>query len=303
MDLFRGLCISLPQDWHVCPTRDHGSSVCIRGRNYYLLMVAADGACALHSLWGIPVESQTEPGEVILSRENIRNMLLDHVQWSWNEACSLHSNTMEPLLKALVDSTWKDVLAINSERPDGETVMFEKALPDNVFQDIAMYKSECSVYSENLRQIRERFDGFAERFFVEDNEAELVRPLAVVLGYLRSDDLDVLKLGPGSPDCHGLEVDDCPLAILHECGEGKTKYQALFRPLRGRGSSDFREAFFHVTDDELANRKIVDSLQNFADNPSLSDANRALVRDGRDIFDIWFGLRGMRPLTPPTCTN
>ena len=127
---------------------------------------------------------------------------------------------MQPLLKALVDRTWKNVFVLNSESRDGETRKFEQALPEHVRQDISLYKSDSTQHFRNLAQLRERFNDFAEEFFVEDNEADLVRSLACVLGYMTSDQMDVLHSRHDSSACRRLEVSDSPLHILHHCGEG-----------------------------------------------------------------------------------
>ena len=130
-----------------------------------------------------------------------------------------------------------------------------------------------------------------------------MRPFACVLGYIKWDNIDVLHLRHDNSACRHLEVSDSPLQLLHHCGEGKTKYQALFLPLEGPSSSDYRAAFFHATDDERGKTNIVDALHNFAQNRTLSDANRNLVENGRDILETWFALQLATPSKPSTCTD
>ena len=91
---------------------------------------------------------------------------------------------------------------------------------------------------------------FSESALVERNESELVRPLAYVCAYLSPAEINVLQLQVEDPRCAFLENADRSLAILHACGEGKTKYRALSKPLQQRGCTDFRAAFFHTIDDE-----------------------------------------------------
>ena len=298
-----GLRVSSPCDWHESPSQDRSSPIDIQGHRYRVMQTNGDGACSMHALWGIPAASSTEPGRIELFGADIRVRLLQRMPQTWDHACSLHGSTMKPLLEDLVDRTWKDVFHLDSRNRDRESHKFEEALPFNVCNDIFAYRREVTEHFRDLAQLRADFNDFASLFFVEDNEADLVRPLSCVLGYVTSDDTNVLRLHHEDAACNTYEVSDSTLQILHHCGEGKTKYQALFQPLQARNSSDYRAAFFHATDDIRDKRHILNALDNFALNRDISQVNRTLVQRGCDILSKWFALQSETPTKPSTCTH
>ena len=78
----------------------------------------------------------------------------------------------------------------------------------------------------------QRLRGFARDFFVGANEADLVRPLCLLLDFLRvEEDQDLLAEGASVSDTQ-LEGAGGDLELLHPCIEipSLKKYQALFDP-------------------------------------------------------------------------
>ena len=135
-----GLPISCPCDWLQCPSPERPSAIIIGGQVHHALQVNANGACSFHSLWGLPTQKPLRPDEIELFGDSIRSKLLQTVPRTWRFACSLHGDTMDPLLKALVDGIWTDVFALDSNSRDLESYQFESALPRDVHAAVLRYK-------------------------------------------------------------------------------------------------------------------------------------------------------------------
>ena len=71
---------------------------------------------------------------------------------------------------------------------------------------------------------------FAKKLFVESNEAALVRPLCVLLGYLHNADQNYLHGRFSADELVRFEGSTGSLELLHACSgfPGLSKYQALF---------------------------------------------------------------------------
>ena len=84
------------------------------------------------------------------------------------------------------------------------------------------------------------------------NEPTLVRHLAYECGYVSIVNVDFLTMRADNPSAEEWESHGAnSFYILHPCGEGKTKYQALFYPLMAPGATDFRRCFFHAAQDDI----------------------------------------------------
>ena len=296
--------ISLPETWHACPAEDCSIPVKIEGQEFHALKVSGCGACGMHALWGVPMPSTTEPDELELRGDDIRRRVLSAIPYNWHEACALQKGCMRPRLEEWMDRMWKDLL--DPQEESSEKVLFRKELPLTVLHDIEQYQHTLQDKQACAKRLHTDFTEFAASFFVRENEADLVRPLALVCGYLASDEVDVLYLEAASPGCSVHENKESDFAILHACGEGKTKYQALFEPLQQKGATDYRAAFFHTADDDEGTdrrQRFLEVLQNFGMNPRLSQAQRKLVARGILILQKWFHIRSLPTTLPDSCTN
>ena len=299
-----GKQISFPTAWRACPEEDRSIPVEIEGERFRAMTTNGDGACSMHALWGTPLPSTTLPGEIELRDDDVRSKVLSNIPSSWQEACSLQNGRMRPRLEEWVDRMWKDLL--DPQESGEEKRFFREALPVIVQQEASHYQNMLRERQACANRLHEKFAGFAAAFFVEGNEADLVRPLAYVCGYLTSVEVNVRNLPAEDPACATLENADSSLAILHACGEGKTKYQALFEPLQYRGATDFRAAFFHTADDdEGADRRqsFLEVFQNFGANPSLTQAQKDLVAHGTSILEELFCIRSLPTALPDSWTH
>ena len=203
-----------------------------------------------------------------------------------------------------MDQMWKDLL--DPQVQDEETKVFRLASPVDIQRDAENHQSLFLERQVSVARHHAEFQEFARKFFVEENEVDVVRPLAYFSGYLTSVEVDVLHLQPEDPLCREVSNADDDFAILDACGEGKTKYQALFRPLQEGSASDLRKRFFHTADDdEGADRRemFLDVLQNFSTNLELSEANRDLVNEGADILRVLFSHASLPTTLPESFTH
>ena len=69
--------------WDDCPSVDGTENVQHKGCIWKALATNGDGACALHSVWGLPVRSVDR---VELYRKNVREHVLSAVPSSWTSA-------------------------------------------------------------------------------------------------------------------------------------------------------------------------------------------------------------------------
>ena len=101
-------------------------------------------------------------------------------------------------------------------------------LQDDLVQFAAAQKMEqqqCEIITVRLRT-------FAREFFQVDKEAEVARPLALLLGYIHSAAGEPLEARPGDASALALEGAVGQLQLFHACPMQpySTKYQALFDP-------------------------------------------------------------------------
>ena len=297
-----GWQMSSPDGWRICPSEERFSPLLIEGRKFRVLKTNGDGACSMHAVWGMPAPS-SEPEQIELVGHCVRHKVLSSIPDTWDDVCALRNSTVRPMLEVLVDRTWLELVARGPR--DAESEKFENALPERLWRDAREYRQHRSQQDIQNSKSRTSFNSFAYDFFVEGNEADLVRPLACVLGYLKSEEANPLLLATTDPLCTNLENVDSDFEIMHVCGENKTKYQALFRPLRS-SRSDYRVQFFHAPDsDEGLERKqtILAVLQNFLLNSALSASKHSLLSRGLDVLSKWFAVRAVRVPVPASLTR
>ena len=125
--------------------------------------------------------------------------------------------------------------------------------------------------------------------------------------------MDILHIGVEDP--RAAEWGGHTLNLLQPCGDGKTKYQALFHPLTTPGATDYRQCFFHVSQDERGEALIDTFLQIFdtwrqpgaaspADSPHvLTREENALAEKGFMVLNRWFSQRRSHPVWPRSFTE
>jgi hypothetical protein len=208
---------------------------------------------------------------------------------------------MEAPLSSWIDEKYKDLL--NPQLEEGEKTVFFDALPVEVQNDVLEHQTVCTHYNEILATYEQELQVFLAVFFGEENESILVRPLAVLYGYIPVD----------SPDLMNTNVADLPVYINgrasadfkflqpYEVGSPYTKYQVLFRPIQRPGATDFRKDFFHASNDQeglLRQNLVVDSLRILSDNHIISEDIRAFLKRGSVTLQFYYGHRRNFPAQP-----
>ena len=225
----------------------------------------------------------------------------------YDSACDAQQGALRPKPEELLYGKWTD--AIEPSVQENEKTLFYNALPELVRQDVLEYRQCVANHNQLRRQLREELRDFTTEFFVVDNEADVVRPLASLYGYIHDTEENLLLLNAEDARCADIETPDNTFAILHACeqGQSKTKYQALFYPSERLGATDFRERFFHITDDpdSLAHGVVIlEALEQLGEAPQLTVLQRALARRGQNILRQWFAYHSEGAVQwPPSCTQ
>ena len=304
------LRVSLPEEWALAPAVVGRLDCDLNGTRWLALNTQGDGACALHALWGFPHAS----GSVVaLRRDDVQNYVLRHLPRSWADAERFQQGKLRPFFAERVAGKWADL--VDSTLCEDEKEVFERALPASVQDDAMLYQEEVHAWMREKEECLREFRIFAEEFVIPANEVALVRPLAYFSGYVSTCDVDFLCMDPADARASEWEgPEETSFGILQYCGEGRTKYQALFNPLEQEGSTDYRQRFFHTAqDDEGAARRdmFLDTFRNWvmascerADHAlELSSDQRLLVRRGLSILEFGFAQRRSPPAWPPTFTE
>ena len=93
-------------------------------------------------------------------------------------------------------------------------------LPPEAQEETIRYLNDNATWKDGEQQWFREFDSFAKDFFVVENEAALVRPLAFVCGYVNCCDVSFLTLKSTMTDGEEWEGDnDAGFQILQACGE------------------------------------------------------------------------------------
>ena len=106
-------------------------------------------------------------------------------------------------------------------------------LPQEVQRECCAFVTARALEQENVTKTMDvRLRSFAQDFFVDVNESELVRPLCLLLGFLNVEDGRDLRGAGASVSDLRFEGTGGSLELLHPCPDmpGLTKYQALFDP-------------------------------------------------------------------------
>ena len=103
--------------------------------------------------------------------------------------------------------------------------------------------------------------------------------------------------------------------MLHPCGVGKSKYQALFHPLSTPGATDFRQTFFHASPDPAGEELGTSMLRTFdawrqtgvctvgGSSAPLTGEQLSIIEEGYTALDLWFPHKRSHPETPKSFTD
>ena len=255
------LCnISVPTSWRVLPPVLENLSIVLSDIEYVGLETCGDGACGLHSLYGMPLKRELD-NIIELRYPNVRQCVIDRLPELWEDACELHDGHLKQSLTSWIYGKFIDLM--DSKLMEVEKEKFKKALPENIEQDVLQHKLVREEYEKTRVSCLNSLAVFLDSFFTEDNEFTLVRPLARCVGYIPED-----MANPLVTDVADIVYDIDRFKFLAPSAEGSpfTKYQMLFRQTLGVGMTDFRKAFFHTSNDKEGREQqsiFLDCLQEF----------------------------------------
>ena len=172
------------------------------------------------------------------------------VPHSWDDVLGLHQGVLSESFAEVIRSKFADLVDIRIV--EFEKSEFERLLPQEVQNDVMEYRESVDSWKDRDEQVTQRFNAFAQDFFTAANEATLVRHVAYECGHISTVNVDFLAMHAEDPRAEEWEGHGAnSFSILHPCGDGKTKYQALFYPLMAPGATDYRRHFFHAAQDDI----------------------------------------------------
>ena len=142
-----------------------------------------------------------------------------------------------------------------------------------------------------------------------------MRHVAYECGHISTVNVDFLAMHAEDPRAEEWEGHGAnSFSILHPCGDGKTKYQALFYPLMAPGATDYRRRFFHAAQDDMGAALLSKVLEIFngwrragaltlgGRIHVLSQEQTRLAEQGYDILNFWYDQRINYPALPQSFT-
>ena len=220
---------------------------CIDGKRHVAAFTGGDGACGLHSVFGVPSE---DGGTLQLARA--RDAILSQMPESFEVLCGKHNGALREFCQKVMEGIWTD-MALPAARAAVDNALasctfevrflwggLEQFLQAELISFVQQQR--CELKQSNV--LTNQLLSCAKQLFRPAREASVVRPLCVLLGYLHPTDFDFLNTSPSSAEVLTHEGDKGDLALLHPCAENGlvTKYQALFDPSEMYGK--YRLAFF-----------------------------------------------------------
>ena len=95
--------VSLPSEWLALPSECKQFSVYLGGELMHVVKTCGDGACSMHSLWGVPSPSRDGEGELELFLQDVRDKLFSQIPHRWSDVCALYGGQMQTYLEAWVN--------------------------------------------------------------------------------------------------------------------------------------------------------------------------------------------------------
>ena len=203
---------------------------------YIAANTCGDAACALHAVLG-----KAEPAHhYCLFATDARGRVVRNVPENAFDVCKLFEGKLKEKFLILMDSVWKNLILPTAragierrEPPSREASIAWSQLDEDLRERVVEFVAQRLQEERHHKTLSTALQDFARSFFKPECEAEVIRPLCVLLGYLKSTDaaLDLLKEAPAAALLHN-EGEHGALELLHPCLEkpGRTKYQVLFDP-------------------------------------------------------------------------
>ena len=165
-------------------TRIYGN---IGGALHIAANTHGDGACALHAVWG---RADPERHMDLFARE-VRRAVLEEVPENALTICGLLQGQLSDKFQALMDSVWKELVL-----PAATAVVDEQSWPSReaaiAWVATASHVQEAIIHFAAQRRHEEAaLKDFAAEFFKPEYEADVIRPLCILLGYLLPTDATV----------------------------------------------------------------------------------------------------------------
>ena len=215
-----GMRASLPTTWTACPPTSRKPPSVPGGVRCCSLKTEEDGTCSIHAIWGnVRLDSQGRPVKLFLGDARRR------VVQSLPEDVAVLNSAVPSFVRELLEHWWFDRAwtdAVNFDLGERESQRFRRHLPSALQQDAKAYAEKKKKADAEMQSPQTNFFIWAHRFFTEQNECHLVRPLANVLGYLQAeDDVEILRFSPAPNDPRSAAVEGPDsFEILHAVAEG-----------------------------------------------------------------------------------
>jgi hypothetical protein len=259
-----------------------------------------DGACGLHAVWG----RCSQAGAALYAnraREYLRNSLPDSVA----DFCNLQGGIFKRPFLALLRSVFDDQVMPVAETATshgslGGCPQWRRAiwacLPPLIQQDCLDFVAARTLKRKQVEgSITPELESFAREFFVPCHEASLIRPLCLMLEFVRAEDGIDLRAGGWQEANHQFEGSFKGPELLHPWPEAPdtTKYQALFEP--SDAANTIRTSFFLWRPDSIL--QMLELLEAMEEDPG----RRCLLARGREV--VGARLQAFGNLTrPESCT-
>ena len=281
----------------------------IEGVEHVAAATAGDGACGLHAVFGTPRRADR-----FLACANARDVVLSNIPETIEDVLTQREGALRELGIRIMKFVWTD-MALPMARAilEGESEFAPEAMciwssiSERVQDDLLSFAESQKFESAKCMATKEKLLAFANRLFVPQKEASVVRPLCMLLGYVNSAEHDYLRSSHEGDSmlCH--EGSTGSLSLLHKCmeGTGLTKYQALFDT--DIKYDRYRLAFFiNSAHSSHAGQQdwMLSALDTLAVDlmSSGDDDSAALLRQGRQAVEQRYQCFGTFEY-PPACTE
>lgn len=197
------------------------------------VVTSGDGACGLHSLFGVIVGYR-------LSAGNIRQRVLQALPSNLASLCACISGDVRKYLFWVLVSAWAEAKTVakrlaQMHASSHETKMICDVVPESIRGDFQGLVETQRYEQRRQKDVMDTLMFFASQLLQPGNEEHLLRPFCLFLEYSDAsvlvDPTDMLNSRPHE-DNFKHEGRRGGLELLHPCVEDPTlnKYQTLFLP-------------------------------------------------------------------------
>ena len=168
----------------------------IDGQQHTAALTYGDGACGLHAVFGSP-----RLADKALEFPDARNSVWNSVPEDMEEACAGRAGGVRGLCLDVLKAVWADLALPAARAQLAGAVMAETTAemrciwehtPAAVRDELCSFAQAQSFEQAKSMAKKNQLMEFAKKLFAESNEAALVRPLCVLLGYLQNADQNYL---------------------------------------------------------------------------------------------------------------